>query len=153
MRDDLFGLLLDLPHPFEIADGVGVVFDAKAEQGADGGFEHAGEPIERLDLDDLAGLDPVDRGARHPEAFGDLLRREDRAPSGRHVAFHRFRQSGCWSRSFFASDLVTCLIFETEAYMISGAQGSANSVLPAGSTENRRGPVNALRGGRRKRSC
>ena len=73
MRDDLFGLLLDLPHPLEIADGVGVVFDAEAEQRADGSFQHAGEPIERLDLDDLAGLDPVDRGTRHPEPFGDLF--------------------------------------------------------------------------------
>jgi hypothetical protein len=60
---------------FEIADRICVIFDAEAEQGADRGFQHIGEPIERLDLDDLAGLDPVDRGARHAETFGDLFSR------------------------------------------------------------------------------
>ena len=39
-------------------------------------FEQLGELLERVDLDDLALLEAVERGARDAETLGDLFRRE-----------------------------------------------------------------------------
>jgi hypothetical protein len=73
MRDDLVGLLLDLPHALEIAERTGVILDPCPEQRGDGGLQERRQALQGLDLDDAPGFDPVDRRPRDPEALGDVL--------------------------------------------------------------------------------
>ena len=73
MRDDLVGGLFDLPHALEIAHRIGVVFDADAEQRGERGIKLRGQSLQRLDLYDLSAFDPIDRGARNTELFGDVV--------------------------------------------------------------------------------
>ena len=78
-NDDLLGGLLDLPHALEIADRRGDVFDADAEQGRGRDPEQLRELGERVDLRQLAALEPVERRTRDPDLPGDLVRAQPRA--------------------------------------------------------------------------
>ena len=72
-HDDVLGGFLDLPHALEIAHRRGDVFDADAQQGRHRDREQLGELFQRLDLGELAFLEPVKRGARNTETVGDLV--------------------------------------------------------------------------------
>ncbi len=72
-HDDVLGGLLDLAHALEIGDGGGDVLDADAEQRRQRDVEQLGEFFERVDLDQLAFLEAVERGARDADAVRDFL--------------------------------------------------------------------------------
>ena len=76
VRHHLLRFGLELAHALEIAGRVAVVLDGDAEQGRGGGPHHFCKPRHRLDLDHLARLDAVHRGARDSELFRDRRRGE-----------------------------------------------------------------------------
>src|SRR5262249_25878103 len=78
-HDDMLGGFLDLANALEIADGRGNVFDTDAEQRRDGDAEQLGQPLERVDLGELAALKAIERRARDADLLRDLVGAEPRA--------------------------------------------------------------------------
>ena len=76
IAEHVHGVLLELAHALEERDGVAVVFDADAHQRRQRGVEQFGDLLQRLDLDEFALLQPVDRGARDADRIGDLAHRQ-----------------------------------------------------------------------------
>src|ERR1700722_12904428 len=74
VRDDLFGLFLDLPHALKIADRGRVIFDAGAKQRCERRMQLRRQPFQSLDFYDLPALDAVDRRPRNAELFRNLIR-------------------------------------------------------------------------------
>jgi hypothetical protein len=70
------GLFLDLAQPFLEGDGAREILDADAEQREGGDLQQLGQSPDRIQLDDLALLVAVKRGAGDAEPGGDLLRPE-----------------------------------------------------------------------------
>ena len=70
---DLVGGFLDLPHPLEIADRAVVVFDPDAQQRQRRDFQQFGQPLDGVELDDLAFFIAIQGGAGDAQPGGDLL--------------------------------------------------------------------------------
>jgi hypothetical protein len=66
--------LLDLADPLEVRHRRRQVLDADAEERRYRHAEELRQLFERLDLDELAALESVDRRSRYVEAAGDLVR-------------------------------------------------------------------------------
>src|SRR5580658_4221333 len=73
MRDNLLRLLLELAHPVEVANGGRVVFDADAEQRRQRCPQFGSHLLERLDFDQSAALDAINRGTRDAELLGQFI--------------------------------------------------------------------------------
>src|SRR5581483_8093471 len=83
-----------------------VIFDADVEQRGERGLQHGREPLQRLDLHDVAALDAVDRRARNAELRCNVLGRQAAANAVSLEPASDFLEVGhdCVSESRYVSD-------------------------------------------------